>query len=101
MYENRLTKNIFFAICSTSVSCAWEYLSIENVNFDDTWNTVEEIILKNFAGDPVDGVPSPSVQNTIYLSQRDILAAIKEVNIFTATYRNITHILCKVIDFHY
>lgn len=62
------------------MSCAWEYLSIENVDFDQTWDTVKEIILKNFAGDPVEGVPSPSVQNTIYLSQKDILAAIKEVN---------------------
>lgn len=63
------------------MSCAWEYLSIDGVDFDKTWTTVKEIILKNFAGDPVDGVPSPSVQNTIYLSQRDILAAIKEVTI--------------------
>lgn len=61
------------------MSCAWEYISI-GVDFDQVWNTVREIILRNFAGDPVEGVPSPSVQNTIYLSQKDILAAIKEVN---------------------
>lgn len=51
------------------------------MDFDQTWTTIKEIILKNFAGDPVEGVPSPSVQNTIYLSQKDILAAIKEVSI--------------------
>lgn len=56
-------------------------MSIDGVDFDKTWTTVKEIILRNFAGDPVEGVPSPSVQNTIYLSQRDILAAIKEVRI--------------------
>ena len=65
---------------STSVSCCWEYLNITDINFDDVWSTVKEIILKNFAGDPVEGIPSPSVQNTIYLSQRDILAAIQQVN---------------------
>lgn len=61
------------------MSCAWEYLDIKGLDFDKTWNIVKEIILKNFAGDPVDGIPSPSVQNTIYLSQRDILAAIQQV----------------------
>lgn len=40
---------------------------------------MQQIILQNFAGDPVDGVPSPSVQNTIYLAQKDIMAAIKQV----------------------
>lgn len=64
---------------STSVSCQWEYSTIEDVGFDKIWMTVKEIILKNFAGDPVEGVPSPSVQNTIYLSQKDILAAIPAV----------------------
>lgn len=81
------------------MSCAWEYLTIDNVNFDDTWNTVEEIILKNFAGDPVEGVPSPSVQNTIYLSQRDILAAIKEVNIHSPSCNSdkIIHLLTAML----
>lgn len=64
---------------STNVSCAWEYLNTDNIDFDVTWGVVKEIILKNFAGDPVDGVPSPSVQNTIYLSQKDILAAVPQV----------------------
>lgn len=72
--------NLISNFHSTNVSCAWEYSSIDNVDFDQTWTTVKEIILKNFAGDPVEGVPSPSVQNTIYLSQKDILAAISEVN---------------------
>lgn len=57
------------------------------MDFDHTWNTVKEIILKNFAGDPEHGVPSPSVQNTIYLSQKDILEAVKQVKfiIYTLT----------------
>lgn len=66
-------------IYSTSVSCAWEYSDLNDVDFDHIWRTVQQIILQNFAGDPVDGVPSPSVQNTIYLAQKDIMAAIKQV----------------------
>lgn len=83
------------------MSCAWEYLSIENVDFDKTWTTVMEIILKNFAGDPVDGVPSPSVQNTIYLSQKDILAAIKEVSIVrsNAIFHPLTFLAKAIINF--
>lgn len=82
---NWLTEFHFFY--STSVGCAWEYITIENIDFDKTWNVVKEIILQNFAGDPIEGVPSPSVQNTIYLSQKDILAAIKEVNNHMLYYR--------------
>lgn len=68
-----------FKMFSTNVSCAWEYLNLDNIDFDLTWTIVKDIILKNFAGDPIEGVPSPSVQNTIYLSQKDILAAIPQV----------------------
>lgn len=68
-----------FIYYSTSVSSCWEYSTIENLDFDKTWNTVKEIILKNFAGDYVEGIPSPSVQNTIYLSQQDILREIQQV----------------------
>lgn len=71
--------SILTFFCSTSVSCAWEYSSISDIDFDHTWQTVKEIILQNFAGDPVEGVPSPSVQNTIYLSQKDVLEAVKQV----------------------
>lgn len=69
------------------MSCAWEYLTIEDLHFDQTWNTIKEIILKNFAGDPIEGIPSPSVQNTIYCTQKDILAAIKEVNILKIAWQ--------------
>lgn len=86
---------------STSVSCCWEYLDITDLNFDETWSTVKEIILKNFAGDPVDGVPSPSVQNTIYLSQKDILAAVKKVNKSLHSCLNPQQSHCYLLLFQY
>lgn len=61
------------------VSSCWEYSSIDNLDFDKTWNTIKDIILKNFAGDPIEGVASPSVQNTIYLAQIDILKEIEQI----------------------
>lgn len=72
----------FFIFHSTNVSCAWEYLTIDDIDFDQIWLNIKEIILRDFAGDPVEGIPSPSVQNTIYLSQKDILAAVPQVILY-------------------
>lgn len=69
---------------STIISASWQYSVIEKVNFDFLWHHVKEIILQNFAGDVDVGIPSPSVQNTIYLAQRDVLKSIKEVSIYQA-----------------
>lgn len=70
---------MFILIYSTNVSSCWEYSTTEGLDFDKTWHTVKEIILRNFAGDLVEGVPSPSVQNTIYLSQQDILREVEQI----------------------
>lgn len=83
MSQLRQSKNkviiIIFGSHSTNVGCAWEYLTIDGIDFDQTWSTIKEIILKNFAGDPIEGISSPSVQNTIYLSQKNILDAVPQV----------------------
>lgn len=66
------------------MSASWQYARHTGIDFDATWSAVKEIILENFAGDLIDGVPSPSVQNTIYLAQRNVLrsqAAITTINI--------------------
>lgn len=75
------TNIFFFKLCSsTIISASWQYSVFDKINFDFLWHHVKEIILQNFAGDVHVGVASPSVQNTIYLAQRDILKAIKEVS---------------------
>lgn len=43
-------------------------------------NTVRDCILNAFAGDPVVGVFSPSVQNTLYLAQKDVLEKIPQMS---------------------
>jgi urate oxidase len=50
------------------------------VDFDWAWNKVKECILDNFAGEPEHGVFSPSVQNTLYLAEKQVLDTIPEVN---------------------
>lgn len=74
---------------STNVSCCWEYSHVNDLDFDHTWNIIKDIILRNFAGDPIEGVPSPSVQNTIYLSQKDILAAVPQIAVVNIEMPNI------------
>jgi urate oxidase len=67
-------------VFSTIITASWQYSDINKINFDSLWHHVKEIILQNFAGDYHVGIPSPSVQNTIYLAQRDVLKTIKEIS---------------------
>lgn len=45
-------------------------------------------ILRNFAGDLDQGVASPSVQNTLYLAEKDALEQIHEINSIEMTLPN-------------
>lgn len=45
--------------------------------------------MENFAGCVVAGVPSPSVQNTIYLAQKNVLHSIREIDTINIEMPNI------------
>lgn len=75
-------------IFSTVVDCYWEYSSIKNLLFCHSWNTVKNIILKNFSGDPQVGVDSKSVQNTLYITEKEILDAIPQISVIAMTMPN-------------
>jgi urate oxidase len=49
------------------------------IDYDKTWELVKNCILRNFAGDLDQGVSSPSVQNTLYVTEKDILEKIREI----------------------
>ncbi|KYM97773.1 PREDICTED: uricase [Cyphomyrmex costatus] len=66
-------------IFSTTVMATWDYSTAE-VDFDDAWRTVKECILENFAGPPNTGIHSPSVQNTVYLTEKCILDRVKQIS---------------------
>lgn len=66
-------------IFSTVVKANWKYDSIANVNFDQAFEKVKLAILKGFAGCPDRGVYSPSVQQSMYLIQKDVLNQLRQV----------------------
>lgn len=49
---------------------------------------VKNIIIRNFAGDPNVGVSSVSVQNTLYLSEKEVLDVIPQVSVISMTLPN-------------
>ncbi|KAK7873628.1 hypothetical protein R5R35_009316 [Gryllus longicercus] len=67
-------------IFSTIVTATWQYSTVNNVDFDGVWDAVKECILENFAGPPDVGVPSKSVQHTLYLTEKMVLDKVKELS---------------------
>ncbi|XP_068141669.1 uricase [Drosophila tropicalis] len=86
--EFRSLPDQYDRIFSTVVDCSWEYSDTESVNFSRAWQTVKNIILKNFAGDPNIGVSSPSVQHTLYLSEKEVLDVLPQVSVISMTMPN-------------
>lgn len=86
--EFRSLQDAHDRIFSTVVDCSWQYSSVENIDFCQSWTKVKNIILKNFAGDPHVGVASPSVQQTLYLTEKDVLEAIPQVEVIQVTMPN-------------
>ncbi|KAM8705187.1 hypothetical protein ACLKA7_009616 [Drosophila subpalustris] len=75
-------------IFSTVVECSWEYSDIENLNFIQTWETVRDTVLSNFAGDPKVGIASPSVQHTLYLTEKQVLDTLPQVAVVSMVLPN-------------
>lgn len=67
-------------IFSTIVMATWDFSTATGVDFDNVWYTVKDCIMKNFAGPPDTGIYSPSVQNTLYLTEKSILDKVKQVS---------------------
>lgn len=78
-------------VFSTSVFSRWEY-STTNVNFCKTWNKVKENIIKVFAGPADTGIFSPSVQNTINITQKLVLDTIPEIRLMEMELPNIHYV---------
>lgn len=75
-------------IFSTVVESNWEYTNIENLKFCQVFDTIKDTIIRNFAGDPKTGVPSPSVQNTLYLAEKEVLEKIPQIGAINITMPN-------------
>ncbi|XP_017487475.1 PREDICTED: uricase-like, partial [Rhagoletis zephyria] len=86
--EFRTLPDQYDRLFSTVVDCSWEYSDIKDVKFCQTWNCVKNIIIRNFAGDPNVGISSVSVQNTLYLSEKEVLDVIPQISVISMTLPN-------------
>ncbi|KAH8271087.1 hypothetical protein KR018_007369 [Drosophila ironensis] len=86
--EFRSLPDQYDRIFSTVVDCSWEYSDTNNLDFLKAWQTVKNIIIRNFAGDPQVGVSSPSVQHTLFLSERQVLDVLPQVSVISMTMPN-------------
>ena len=79
---------IFSFLNSTVVDCSWLYRKNPEIDYDKAWELVKYCILRNFAGDLDEGIPSPSVQNTLYLAEKTALNEIPQMNLIEMTLPN-------------
>ncbi|XP_072046161.1 uricase-like [Amphiura filiformis] len=82
-------------IFSTIVDCKWVY-NDTRVDFDKAWETVRSTILDIFAGPPVTGIYSPSVQNTLYIAEKQILEKIPQVERVDMEMPNVHYFLADL-----
>ncbi|KZS21625.1 uricase [Daphnia magna] len=66
-------------VFSTVITSRWVY-STTNVDYCKAWNTVKDSILSVFSGPADKGIFSPSVQNTLHLTEKLVLDSIPEIN---------------------
>ena len=64
---------------STIVTADWTYNNVRQLDFDKAFATVRDTVLDVFAGPADTGIFSPSVQNSQYLTQKQILEKIPQV----------------------
>ncbi|EPY77069.1 uricase [Camelus ferus] len=83
------TKDRIFA---TQVYCRWRYHPGRDVDFDATWDTMRDIILKKFAGPFDRGEYSPSVQRTLCDIQMLSLSQIPEIEDVELSLPNIHYV---------
>lgn len=67
-------------IFSTEVSAHWEYFTTKNLDFEKAREFVKDTIIDNFSGPPEKGTYSPSVQNTLYISEKEILDKVPQIS---------------------
>lgn len=79
--EYRTLPDMNDRIFSTVVTATWDFSTATGVDFDNVWYIVKDCIMQKFAGPPDTGIYSPSVQNTLYLAEKDILDKVKQVSI--------------------
>jgi len=86
--EFRSLPDQYDRLFSTVVDASWEYTHSDHLKYCKSWTTVKNIIIRNFAGDPKVGISSPSVQNTLYLTEKEVLETVPEITVISMTMPN-------------
>lgn len=76
---------------ATKVYCEWTYGNgfFDSVDFNGIFDEIQRITLEKFAGDPVKGTYSSSVQATLYNIGNDVLSKF-------AAIKSISFVLCSI-----
>ncbi|XP_003729236.2 uricase [Strongylocentrotus purpuratus] len=83
-------------VFSTSVYARWRYATLYGLDEDKAWQLAKEAILDVFAGPPLTGVYSASVQHTLHLTQGKILQLIPQVSEVTMEMPNSHYFLADL-----
>jgi len=90
-------------VMSTKVFCEWIFVDnadVEKVDFNAIYANVQQTTLDYFAGDPVKGVYSASVQATLYDIGTAILNRYKEIENITFKLPNVHYYVVNFNDFN-
>ncbi|XP_026469884.1 LOW QUALITY PROTEIN: uricase-like [Ctenocephalides felis] len=86
--DYRSLPDAYDRIFSTIVTAAWEYKTLDGLDFDKAWDIVKDSIIRNFAGCPDKGIFSPSVQKTLYLAEKESLERVPQMSTIEMTMPN-------------
>jgi len=89
--EYRSLPDMHDRIFCTIVSSYWKYNKATGIDFCKTWNQVKDTILDTFAGPAETGVFSPSVQQTLYDTEKRVLEAVPEIELIDIEFPNVHH----------
>ncbi|XP_067940978.1 uricase-like [Watersipora subatra] len=76
-------------IFSTVVEAQWSYSSLQGLHFCNAWDAVLDCILETFAGPAGEGVFSPSVQLTVYDTEKLALSKVKQISEISMSLPNV------------
>ncbi|XP_004521796.1 uricase [Ceratitis capitata] len=78
-------------ILCTEVNARWQYAKVDGIDFATHWLKVRDLILRSFAGDPVQGDVTTSVQYVAYNAERAVLDVLPEVCSISISLPNYRH----------
>jgi len=89
-------------IMSTQIYCEWEYrkdVNLMSIEYNSMFESIRNLTISIFAGEPKEGVYSASVQHTIYMMATTILETHPQLERITYKLPNIHYYMVNFNDF--